>query len=109
MLRSRFAKIISHSQKIFQSVFSFLFRNSPDGKHTVFKGTSNQAEVFCDMSGKFTGCKGGGWTLVMRTHGERVYKLKKNNLKKSETYDNSRVKYIHTHAPTHARTCIKKR
>ena len=49
------------------------YRGSSDGQHTVYPGTDKEAKVFCDMTGALTGCKGGGWTLVMRIDGQQVF------------------------------------
>ena len=58
---------------LFSLILSSLFRGSADGAYTIFGGTANEARVFCDMTGASTGCNGGGWTLVMRIDGHKVY------------------------------------
>ena len=39
----------------------------------MFVGTAEEIQVFCDMTGASTGCGGGGWTLVTRMDGHKVW------------------------------------
>ena len=56
------------------SVFQKCFISGKENKAYILKVGSVKIPVYCHMTGAGLGtCGGGGWTLVMKTDGAKVY------------------------------------
>ena len=42
-------------------------------------GSSLEFKIYCHMTNDLAGCKGGGWTLVMKIDGDKVKQRKYNS------------------------------